>query len=259
MPSVLNNKFGISLLNGFITCAFIFGVSACAPRTDSGVYDPYETHNRRVHNFNKGLDSGVVRGGSGTYGKIVPQPVRLTISNFVNNADMPRMIVNDILQGKIEDAGHNTFRFLINSTFGLAGLLNPASDMGLDSRDTDFGETLHVWGAGEGAYLELPIIGPSTERDAFGKVVDLALNPLKNSLPDDERLALKALGIAAQLGDRDQFSQTVDSVLYESADSYAQARLLYLQNRRFELGDENAVDYDDPYADPYYDPYEDLD
>lgn len=249
----------LSIVKILVTAVLVAGISACAPRTESGVNDPYENHNRRVHNFNKSLDNGAVRGGSNVYAKAVPEPVRLTISNVVNNADMPRMVVNDILQGKIEDAAHNTFRFLINSTFGLAGLLDPATDMGLDARDTDFGETLHVWGAGEGAYLELPIIGPSTERDAFGKVVDLALNPLKNTLPDDERLALKALGIAAQLGDRDQFAQTVDSVLYESADSYTQARLLYLQNRRFELGGDSALDYSDPYEDPYYDPYEDLD
>lgn len=235
-------------------------LAACTPAPPAtGINDPYEADNREVHEFNKRLDRAFVRGGAGAYGNVVPEPVRQTVSNFVGNADMPRMVVNNVLQGRPEDAIHNTFRFLINSTFGLAGLLDPASDMGLTARDTDFGETLHVWGAGEGAYVELPVIGPSTERDVLGKVVDLALNPLKYTLSDDERLALSVLGVASRLGDREQFSDTVDSVLYDSADSYSQARIVYLQNRRFELGGEASLDYADPYEDPYFDPYEDLD
>ena len=113
--------------------------------------------------------------------------------------------------------------------------------------------------------MELPVIGPSTERDAAGKVVDLFLNPLKYPMTGEQRAGVFVLGFASRLSDRDQFSQTIDSILYESADSYAQARLLYLQNRRFQLGGEGTFDnfdpyedvYSDPYEDPYYDPYDD--
>lgn len=239
----------------------LLGCTPAPPAT--GINDPYEDSNRSIHELNKRLDRAFVRDGAGGYGRIVPEPVRRGVSNFVNNFDMPRMVVNDLLQGKIEDAGANTFRFLINSTFGLGGLLDPARDMGLNARETDFGETLHTWGFKEGRYVELPVIGPSTERDVAGKVVDLFLNPLKTGLNTDQRAGLMVLGFAARLSDRDQFSQTVDSILYESADSYAQARLLYLQNRRFQLGGEGTFDnfdpYEDSYEDPYYDPYEDSD
>jgi phospholipid-binding lipoprotein MlaA len=243
-------------------------MSACSPAPPAqGINDPFEEHNRNVHELNKSLDSAVVRPGAEGYGNAVPSPVRKGVSNFVGNLDMPRMVVNDLLQGRVEDAGANTFRFLINSTFGLGGLFDVAHDGGLDARPTDFGETLHVWGFREGRYLELPVIGPSTERDTAGKIVDLALNPLRYVVNEPQQTGLFALGLASRLGDRGEFSQTIDSVLYDSADSYAQARILYLQNRRFQLGGEGTLDYFDPYEDvygtpaddPYYDPYEDPD
>jgi len=255
-----NNTLRNPLRTAFAICPSLLALTlaACAPAPPAtGIDDPYEDHNRNVHELNKSLDRAFVRPGAEGYGSAVPDPVRRGVSNFVNNIDLPRMVVNDILQGKVEDAGVNTFRFLVNSTFGLGGLLDVARDGGLEARNTDFGETLHVWGWKEGRYLELPAIGPSTERDALGKVVDFALNPLKNSLTREQHAGVVALGFASQLGDRDQFSQTIDSILYESADSYAQARLLYLQNRRYQLGGEGTFDYVDPYEDPYYDPYED--
>ncbi len=234
-------------------------LAACtAAPPAGGINDPNEVANRRVHEFNKGLDRAVVRPAATAYGTVVPEPVRLGVGNFASNLDVPRMVVNDVLQGNVEDAVHNTFRFLVNSTFGLAGLLDPASDMGLTARDTDFGETLHVWGAGEGAYVELPVFGPSTQRDAAGRVVDLVLNPLRPAISDnDADGALFGVNIASRLGDRYRFAESIDSILYDSADSYAQSRLLYLESRRFQLGTTGAVDTFDPYEDPFYDPYED--
>jgi phospholipid-binding lipoprotein MlaA len=223
----------------------------------SGINDPYEADNRRMHAFNKALDSAVVGRGAEGFAAAVPEPVRRGIGNVADNLDLPRLVVNGVLQGRAEDALANTFRLAINTTVGLGGLLDPATAMGLPVRQTDFGETLHVWGWGEGRYLELPVLGPSTERDALGKVVDAALNPLRYALPPAERNAAIALGVLSRLDDRARFSGTVDSILYESADSYAQARLLYLQNRRFELGGEAGADYEDPYEDPYFDPYAD--
>ncbi|MEM8592882.1 MAG: MlaA family lipoprotein, partial [Pseudomonadota bacterium] len=102
-------------------------------------------------------------------------------------------------------------------------------------QDTDFGETLHVWGVSEGDYLELPLLGPSTTRDFLGTVVDFLIDPLNPVIDSPESYyALGARG-ASGLNARNRFGDSIDSVLYESADSYAQARLIYLQNRRFEL------------------------
>jgi phospholipid-binding lipoprotein MlaA len=138
----------------------------------------------------------------------------------------------------------------VNATLGLGGILDVASDLGLAEDSSDFGETLHVWGLPEGAYLELPLFGPSTERDAVGDVVDLFTNPLDYVLPPRPRQAKTAVRIVAKVGERGEFSDTVDSILYDSADSYAQLRLIYLQNRRFDLGDasDSTIDYIDPEA-----------
>ena len=133
-------------------------LGACSvPETPVDVHDPYEATNRRIHSFNKGLDSVVVRPTSTAYGIVLPQPVRTGVSNFANFIDTPRFIVNDIAQGNIADAGHNFSRFLVNAVFGL-GVLDVAKSAGIDSRRTGFGETLHVWGAQEGAYVELSLI-----------------------------------------------------------------------------------------------------
>ncbi len=225
-------------------------VAACTPApAPQGINDPWEEHNRRMHELNRALDGTILRPASLALGRGEPGPVRMAVSSFARNADLPRMVANDVLQGKVEDAVVNTFRFAVNTLFGVAGLFDPASDMGLYARETDFGETMHVWGFREGAYLELPLIGPSTERDAAGRIVDLVFNPLRFVLPARGRTAVTLLDIGSRIGDRARFSATIDSILYESADSYAQLRLLYLQNRRFQLlGDDAFEEFEDPYA-----------
>lgn len=218
---------------------------------DAGYNDPFEPRNRDVHGFNKGVDRVVIRPASRVYGTVVPGPVRGGIGNFADNLGLPAAVVNNLLQGRIQPAGRNGFRFLVNSTFGLGGFLDPATDMGLTEDSTDFGETLHVWGAGEGVYLEMPLRGPSTMRDTVGTVVDIFLDPVGTALDSPEAQYVLGAEAFSLLGDRYRYSDTVDSLLYESADSYAQARLLYLQNRRFELGTEAETNSDDPYDDLY--------
>ena len=159
-------------------------------------------------------------------------------------------MVNQILQARLLRAARNTLRFSLNATVGLAGLLDVATPLGLPEDDTDFGETLYVWGLPEGAYMEIPIVGPATERDAVGRFVDLFTDPLRYVVPAPERY----MGTAARLGDKAlslaRYGDSVDSLMNDSADSYAQLRLIYLQNRRFELGDETGGgdDYIDPEA-----------
>lgn len=227
-------------------------LGACSSATGpDGINDPYEARNREVHGANVGLDRGLVRPVSQGYGKTLPEPVRRGVGNFASNLSLPGIVVNDLLQFRLEDALNNSARFLLNSTVGLAGVLDPASAVGVEKRSTDFGETLHVWGAQEGAYVELPLLGPSTTRDAIGKVVDTVMDPLSLAIPRPERFIGTAASVADKVGDRYQYSDFVDSILYESADSYAQARLLYLQNRRFELRRGEEPDYVDPYEDLY--------
>lgn len=238
-----------------LAAGLVLALSACGPApVATGINDPNEVANRQVHAFNKSIDRALFRDSSEGV-EAIPEPVRRVVGNVGGNLDMPRMVMNDVLQGKVDDAIHNTFRFLVNTTFGLGGVLDPATDMGLLARETDFGETLHVWGAPEGAYVELPLLGPSTERDTAGSIIDFALNPLRHALPARERRAALALRIGARLEARTRFGSTVDSILHESADSYAQTRLLYLQNRRFQLGGTLGAGAPDPFIDPYEDPY----
>lgn len=226
---------------------------AAGPTPQGDFNDPNEGLNRAVHGFNKTVDRALLRPASQVYGTVVPGPVRTGVNNFAENLEGPGDVVNSLLQGRIDKAGENTLRFAVNATMGIGGIFDAATFLGLPEGDTDFGETLHVWGAGEGAYVEEPLRGPSTTRDSVGRVVDLFLNPFSYVLkPAHAEVATGAEALSI-IGDRYRFGETVDSVLYDSADSYAQARLLYLQNRRFELGQE--ADSDDAFLDPYEDPY----
>lgn len=235
-------------------------VAGCAsqPGYQDGILvnDPFEAQNRRVHQFNKTLDARVIgpvadlaSSGGDDSGAAAGQtkPVDLVI-NMGSNLSLPGKMVNSLLQGRPGPAITNMFRFAVNSTLGIAGMFDPAArDFGLTETDTDFGETLAVWGLPEGAYLELPVLGPSTQRDAFGKVVDILIDPVGQVLDTDKQKAV-AFGLRAgsKAGDRARFGDTVDSVLQDSADSYAQTRLIYLMHRRHDLGEEGTEI--DPYS-----------
>lgn len=230
------------------------------------VFDPHENTNRGVHRFNRAVDTALFRPASRGYTTVIPDPIEDSFNYFSQNLSEPGDTVNYLLQGRVKEAGISLARFLVNSTIGFAGLADPATDFGIPATSTDFGETLYVWGFNEGAYVELPIFGPSTQRDAVGIVVDFFTNPLSY----EEHIDRKNLGayarVVERLSTRGRYSDTIDSVLYESSDSYALARLIYLQNRRFELegsgGDSYVDPYDDPYSntgtaiDPYEDPYD---
>lgn len=232
--------------------AVLAALAACAaPPPEGGINDPYESTNRAVHDFNRGFDRTLARPLSQAYGTVVPKPVREMADNFANNLELPGDALNSVLQGRPGPALRNTARFAMNTVLGFGGLLDPAQIVGLNHDETDFGETLAVWGAREGAYVELPVLGPATERDTLGKVVDFALNPVGWVADKPRENLFTGVDVAATLGDRYTFTGVVDGLLYESADSYAQLRLQYLQNRRFELG-QTA---DEPVIDPYEDLY----
>jgi phospholipid-binding lipoprotein MlaA len=237
-----------------VSAALLLAGCAGAPSPD-GINDPYEAQNRGVHNFNRGLDKAVVGPAAKGYGSVVPKPVQRVVGNVADTLDLPGDIANDLLQFRIADAGQNTLRLAVNLTMGVGGIFDASTALGMPGKPTDFGETLHVWGVGEGVYLEVPFAGPSTARDTAGLVVDVALNPTRFLFSGKDALAVTAAKVGSGLGNRDRFSDTIDSILYESADSYAQARLLYLQNRRFELGQTESAGDDDSFIDPYEDPY----
>ena len=236
-------------------------VAACAgtmPAPDE-INDPFESTNRKIHAFNKEVDRNVLKPVSRGFGAVTPEPVKRVISNLADTLDLPGDIVNNVLQLKIDDAATNTLRLATNLTMGVGGVFDAATALGLPTATTDFGETLFVWGVGEGPFIEVPFTGPTTLRDGFGTVVDIATNPVSNALPTREGRAVNFVKLLSRVRDRDRFAATFDSLLYESADSYAQSRLLRLQSRRFQLGQDagaaGAEDPDSDFIDPYEDPY----
>lgn len=253
----------------------LLAVSACGPATlppGDTIADASEDQNRAVHRLNLSLDRALVGPASNAYGTAVPAPVRQGVQNFASNLNQPGYVLNDLLQLRIDDAMQNTLRFAINSTIGIGGLFDPASAIGVPAAETDFGETMHVYGLGEGDYHVLPVFGPSTTRDSVGLIVDFAMNPLRHVVEPPETGYLAGTRVLARFGDRHDFAGSIEDVLYRSEDSYTALRSLYLQNRRFELRGEEAEYFDpyaedvaagdatndayyDPYTDPYFDPY----
>ncbi|EPX86992.1 MlaA family lipoprotein [Salipiger mucosus] len=230
--------------------ALFLGLAACATpgpgEAPDGVYDPQEPANRRVHAFNKRLAEPLSGAGAGA--GAVPGPVRQGVDNLADTLSLPQTVANQLLQGRLGRASRNSLRFTVNATLGLAGLFDVASGMGLPEDESDFGETLHVWGFPEGAYMELPVIGPSTERHAVGRFVDLFTDPVSLALPRPDRYYVTGVKVTDKALSLGKYGDSIDDVLSGSADSYAQLRLIYLQNRRFELGEDSGAD--ESYIDP---------
>ncbi|QUS35954.1 VacJ family lipoprotein [Falsirhodobacter algicola] len=260
-----------------IGCSLLALTACGTPPVATGVDDPQEEVNRERHAFNKGFDRHLLRPVSRGYGTVVPGPIRTGVSNVAENLEAPSDAVNGLLQGRPVNALQNTARFAVNSTIGIFGIFDVASHIGLPAKQTDFGETMYTWGVGEGVYVENPFFGPSTERDTWGMIVDTITNPLHFLIQSPESTYATAAKGGELVDDRYTYSATIDDLLYDSADSYSQARLAYLQNRRFTLqqnagggtggGDDGFID---PYADAsgdgaaapapadFIDPYEDT-
>lgn len=241
-----------SRLSQLLVLLSVLAAAGCStPPPGQSIFDPEEAANRKMHAFNKALDRHLVAPVARGYGAVVPTPVDRAVSNLANHLSIPGEIVNSTIQLNFEDVTINTIRFLTNTVFGLGGLFDFATAAGMDEDvDTDFGETLYVYGFPEGEYLELPAFGPRTEREAYGLVVDFFLDPVGTFLPSSARKVTVPLYVADKVGDRNEFDDAISGILYGSEDSYATARSIYLQNRRFKLQG-GAVDLDnleDPYA-----------
>ena len=151
---------------------FLLGmISGCATTTsDVNAKDPFEKFNRVMWEVNAISDRVILKPVAKAYTRAVPSPIRSGVSNFFSNLWQPMSVINDLLQGKLDDAGRDTSRFLINTTFGIFGVLDPASKLKLPKHQEDFGQTLAVWGVPSGAYLVLPFFGPSNLRDVGGLI-----------------------------------------------------------------------------------------
>src|SRR5690606_23512221 len=145
-------------------------------------------------------------------------PVRQGVLNFLRNLRGPVIFANDVLQGEISRAGVTAARFGLNTTIGVAGLFDPASSMGLERHDEDFGQTLAVWGVESGPYIFIPLFGPTTVRDGAGRVIDIAFDPLTWLEGDDIDTARTARTVVAGAAAREQVIELVDDVRENSLD-----------------------------------------
>ncbi|MDN3520508.1 VacJ family lipoprotein [Halomonas ramblicola] len=202
--------------------------------------DPWEDFNRKVFAFNEVVDRYALKPVARGYRFVTPDPVQTGVGNFFANLGEPRTALNSLLQGKPGNAGVATARFLINTTVGIGGLWDFATHMEITGREEDFGQTLGAWGVGEGPYLVLPLLGPSTVRDTGGLPVDGYTYPTTYVEDDAVRLGLTALrvvDIRAGLLDREELIR---------GDRYSFIRDAWLQQRRYEVSDGELGD--DPFA-----------
>jgi phospholipid-binding lipoprotein MlaA len=194
-------------------------------------HDPLEGFNRAMFAVNEGLDTVLVKPIAQAYDFAVPLPAKAGVGSFFGNIADVRNVLNNALQGKVADAGNDLGRLLINSTVGLFGLFDVASELGLEKHDEDFGQTLAVWGWAESDFLFWPILGPRTVRDTGGWVVDAYTDPTwytlnKSVAARNSLLALRFVDVRASL-------LPSDKVVEEAAlDKYAYVRDAYLQRRR---------------------------
>ena len=218
-----------------LLAAAVLALSGCA--STGNPRDPLEGFNRAMFSLNDGVDSAIIKPTAKAYEAVLPGMARRGVSNFFANIGDVLIAANDLLQGKVPDAINDVGRVLVNSTLGVVGLRDVASELGVEKHDEDFGQTLGAWGVGEGPYVVLPFFGPRTLRDSFGLALDLTADPVSNLSPVPDRNVLLATRVLSERAGR----FAADKILDEAAlDRYSYVRNAYLQRRRNLVFDGNA-------------------
>jgi len=217
-----------------VAAVMLVGLTACATGPDAHPQDPLEPWNRGVYRFNDVLDTNVVKPVAETYQEVTPDPVRKGVSNFFGNIRDVWSSVNAALQLRPQEALENLFRVGVNTTLGLGGILDVATEMGIPRTRMDFGQTLGRWGVPSGPYLVLPLLGPSSVRDATGTGIQFRLNEYTNFDDDHVQNSLTALEVV----DTRAGLLRAGTLLNEAAiDKYSFVRDFYLQRRQNQIDD----------------------
>ena len=212
------------------SCALALALLAGGCATNGDPRDPLEPMNRAIYHFNDGLDHLLLKPAAELYtGRVVPQFVRTGVRNFFSNLNDVIVAVNDLLQGKFSEAGDDLGRIVINTTAGILGFVDVATDAGLPKRNEDFGQTLGVWGFGDGPYIVLPILGPSSARDTVGWVGDIYTWPV--TYIDDTRTRNQLI-VARFISYRADLLGASNVLEAAALDPYIFVRDAYLQRRR---------------------------
>lgn len=218
-----------------ILCAAALTLAGCAHSPTYDPSDPLEPVNRGIYKFNDAADTYVLKPVAKGYVWATPTFVRKGVTNFFANLVYPITIVNQFLQGKPAEGFSDTGRFLVNTTLGLGGLFDPATPLGLKAHDEDFGQTFGVWGVGQGWYLMLPFLGPSTNRDLTGRLFAIPLNPTYYVNESEIVLGASALDVINTRA----MLLNADRLVRNQFDPYVFIRDAYLQRRRSAVHDGN--------------------
>ncbi|MDO9242914.1 MAG: VacJ family lipoprotein [Rhodocyclaceae bacterium] len=222
------------LKSAVLTVALVGLLGGCA--TSGNPKDPIEGFNRAMYGFNEAVDTVLIKPVAQGYDAVLPNPVRTGVTNFFGNIADLFIGVNNLFQGKPDQAASDLGRVLINSTIGILGLFDVATEAGLEKHEEDFGQTFGRWGVGNGAYVVLPIFGPRTVRDTVGLVLDMAADPVANVSSVPTRNTLLGLRLVDARADL----LPADKVIEEAAlDKYSYVRDGYLQRRRNLVHDGN--------------------
>ena len=244
-------------LSLFVPLVLIGLLSACATNDPADEnsryveYDPLEPLNRKIHGFNMAVDRYALRPVAKGYKRILPGPVRYSISNFFSNLTTPRSALNNFLQGQPGQGFNELGRFLFNSTLGIAGLFDVAGAGGMERYDENFQQTLSVWGVPDGPYVVLPFLGPSMMSDAFALPVDYYTDlwtHYDNTSVRDKVWAIRLIDLRYRL-------LAADSILDDSQDPYITVREAYRQNRSFRIFDGNPPDDEEFLEDEMFDDF----
>ncbi|MDB2704983.1 VacJ family lipoprotein [Pseudomonadota bacterium] len=217
-------------------------LSGCATTHQvDGVNDPYESYNRTMYSFNKTLDKAIIKPAAQVYDAVLPDPISWGISNFFSNLLEVKVVLNDLLQFKFEQAADDFGRLALNTTVGFGGIFDIAGHAGHTANDEDFGQTLGVWGVEPGPYLVLPLFGPRNIRDTVGLVGDTYSHPVTYLKDAGARNAF----VTANLLDKRATALGIDNVLNEAtADEYSYVRDAYTQRRLNLVYDGNPPEED---------------
>ncbi|WP_353236656.1 VacJ family lipoprotein [Limnohabitans sp.] len=225
-------------------------LQACATVKSADARDPWEPMNRSIYQFNDAIDTVALKPAAQLYVKVLPNMVRTGVSNFMGNLGDVWSMVNSALQLKGQATVETFMRINVNTFMGLGGILDVATEMGIEKRREDFGQTLGYWGVQPGPYVVLPLFGPSTLRDALAFPVDMQGN-VTNSLADDA--TRNALLVTRLVDMRAGLLKTVDAIKASSLDPYSFVRDGYLQKRRNDIHDGNpppSFDYNESSSKP---------
>ena len=193
--------------------------------------DPYEKFNRRFYDVTEDIDRGIFEPVADTYIENIPDSVRESVGNFYSNLAYPNVALNALLQGKVKQGVGDSLRFIVNTTVGLGGIFDPASSVGLEKHDEDFGQTLGVWGVDNTSYMYIPILGPSSNRDLIGLPVTIASNMLFYAGFFVGAPVTVPLGLLAAVDKRAQHSEQMRIRDQAALDRYIFTREAYWQYR----------------------------